>query len=129
MTSLEEDHLAAVLTALADEFVVAYTPEQAKKVQALPPAYVRVTLDRRPGGVLRTARTTRRSYRIVLEALGKTEDKTREQRQRAEAALEGAELLIDGVYTTPLIFEPGSAIEPTDDKGWYSGLSSYTYAH
>lgn len=119
----------AVLAELRGGQVTAYTPADIKRIKALPPAYVKVTLERRPGPTPRTARTTRRSFRIVLEAFGKTEDKARDHRQLAEYALEGAELVINDVRTTPLIFEPGSAIDAAEESGWFTGLSSYYYAH
>lgn len=129
VTATESDHTTAVLAVMETGGAVPYTVQDANRVVVLPPGYNVITLEPRAGGTFRQARSTRRGYRLAVESRGQTYDQAQAMREAADRALRGVELVIDGLPTTPLVFESGQPIDEDTRPGWYSGLLLLTYTH
>lgn len=95
--------------------------------QAPPAYYTEVTVSRRFGGVFRDGGETPDStlYRATTRSVAKTLSNAREMRRRA-AGLEGITVTVGGVVSSPIMFETEEIIGP--DDGWFSGLTSWTFA-
>lgn len=91
-----------------------------------PPIYGVVDLERRDGDApLRSARTTRRAWRVTLRGVGRTVSEAQWALARMSAAVEGVSLTVGSAQTSPLIFEAAEGVAP--DDGRYSGSITYTY--
>lgn len=127
MTSTEEQHATAIKAALTAQQAAPYDLDDLKALTSPPSQYVEVTVSRRYGGEERaTGSTGRIGWRISTRAVATTISNAREMRKRAVTALLYARLTVDGDKTTPIQFEGEEPIG--DDDGWYSGLSTWTYA-
>jgi hypothetical protein len=120
----EDEHAAAVLEALHTDDAPAY--EFDGKPDVKPPAYNEVAVSRRFGGEQRySGLRDGHLYRVSARANGQTIAGARAARARVYA-LEGTVLTIGSATTTPLEFETADNLEPSG--GWYSGLTTLTYA-
>ena len=119
----EEANAQAVVAALS---ALSAEPLELDDVPTPPPAfYTEVTVTRRFGGVVRGETPSTTLYRITTRAVAQTVTNAREMRRRA-ALIEGTSIAVGGVHSTPIQFETDEPIGP--DSGWYSGLTSWTYA-
>ena len=119
----EEQVAAAVIARLSSFNAAPYDLDDIPT--PLPAYYNEVTVSRRFGGVMRGERPTTTLYRLTVRAVAKTVSNAREMRRRGEQ-IEGTTITVDGVESTPVQFETSQPIGP--DDGWYSGLTSYTFA-
>lgn len=127
MTSTEEQHATAIKAALTAQTAAPYDLDDLKALSSPPASYVEVTVSRRAGAPLRNPGSTGRTgWRITTRSVAKTVSNAREMRKRTATALLYARLTVDGDKTTPIQFEGEEPIG--DDDGWYSGLSTWTYA-
>lgn len=127
--STEDQHAAAIITALTAANAAPYDLDDAKKLTTAQifPGYTEVTVSPRSGAPNRsTGSTGRRGWRITTRQIGGTVSNAREMRKRTHAALEFARLTVGGDKTSPIQFEGAEPIG--DDDGWYSGLTTWTYA-
>jgi hypothetical protein len=124
----EEQHAAAVLTALNTALTSNMRAYDYDEVPATrPDNYVEVTVSRRFGGDNRAVGSTGRvGWRITTRPVAKTVSNAREMRKRVTTALNAARVTVSGDKSTPIQFEGEEPIGP--DDGWYSGLSTWTYA-
>lgn len=90
-----------------------------------PPLYVSLTVERRysPGG--RAGRAGTRGWRATARAVGYSEAECRLVLLTVANALDGAELTVAGVRSTPARLE--SEQSPEFDDARYSALAVYTY--
>lgn len=117
----------AVIAALSAVSAAPYDLDDIKALASPPAQYTEVTVSRRFGGQNRaTGSTGRVGWRITTRTVAKTVSNAREMRKRAETALLYARLTVGGDETTPIQFEGAEPIG--DDDGWWSGLTTWTYA-
>jgi hypothetical protein len=91
-------------------------------------AYTEVVISRRFGGIARADSTLDSDLiRAMTRAVAKSQADADNQATKNRAALEYASLSIGGVTTTPIQFETEDPVAP--DDGWYSGATSWSYAH
>jgi hypothetical protein len=127
LVSTEEQHAAAVIARLNAGNAAAYDLDDLKALPAQPSIYTEVTVERRFGGDSSLGGTIARAgWRITTRTVAKTVSNAREMRNRARTQLVSARLTVDGKTTTPIRFESEDPIG--DDDGWYSGLTTWTYA-
>ena len=125
--STEEQHATAIKAALTAQLAAPYDLDDLKALTTPPAQYTEVTVSRRFGGENRaTGSTGRVGWRITTRAVAKTVSNAREMRKRTDAALLYVRLTVDGDKTTPIQFEGAEPIG--DDDGWWSGLTTWTYA-
>lgn len=126
--STEEQHATAVLTALNAVLTTGMDAYDLDDIPSpLPDNYVEVTVSSRAGAPNRsTASTGRSGWRITTRTVGKTVSNAREMRRLVRTALLFVRLTVDGDQTTRIQFESEEPIGP--DDGWYSGLSTWSYA-
>jgi hypothetical protein len=93
-----------------------------------PDNYVEVTVSRRFGGQQRnTAQATTQGWRITTRSVSSVSVfNARKNAETVRAALEFARLSVGGSTTTPVQFETAETVG--DDDGWWSGLTTWTYA-
>ena len=118
----EEQHATAVIAALSE---LNAEPYDLDEVPSDATSYNEVTVSRRVGGQVRGESPTTTLMRVTVRAVAKTVSNAREMRRRAQL-LEGTTVVVVGVSSTPIQFETAETIG--EDDGWYSGLSTYTYA-
>lgn len=120
----EAEQVAAVLALLnVDASPVAFTLADIEEDAALPTYYVEVGLTRRFGGAYRVAGgVSTRGYRLTTRVVALDESNAREIQRRVTVRLEDAYV----GDSTPIEFETADEIRP--DNGWYSGLTTWTYA-
>lgn len=124
--STEEQHAAAVIAALDAAGAAPYDIDDVP--DTLPAHYTEVYVSRRFGGEPRNAGAKGSTgWRIAVRVVAKTVTNARLLRAKVSAALDDVRLTVDGEPTTPVQFEGAEEIGP--DDGWFSGLSTYTYAH
>lgn len=104
----------------------AYEYDDVAKMKALPNQYVEIMVSRRFGGELRvSAGKATVPYRLSLRVVARTVAGARELR-RLCTALETETIAANGGMSTPIQFETEDDIGP--DEGFYSGLTSWTFA-
>jgi hypothetical protein len=128
LVSAEEQHATAVLAALNAELAASMRAYDYDDLPTTRPAnYVEVTVSRRAGGPNRNPGSTGRSgWRITTRPVSTTVSNAREMRKRVATALLFNRVTVGGDQSTPIQFETEDPIGP--DDGWYSGLSTWTYA-
>ena len=120
----EEANAAAVIAALTTLNAAPFDLDDVPAV--LPVLYNEITVTRRYGGApIRGTLPTSAHYRITVRSVAKTVSNAREMRKRS-SLLEGTVLTVGGLESTPIQFETAELIG--EDDGYYSGISSYTYA-
>lgn len=125
----EQLHAAAVLSRLNDVLPDSVTAYDSDEVPATKPSkYVEVTLTRRPGGNLRSAgNTSTAGWRISTRVVDKVSiTNARRTANTVRNALEFFGLTVAGKPSTPIQFETAEPVGP--DDGWWSGLTTWTYA-
>ncbi|GAB3776771.1 hypothetical protein FB382_004394 [Nocardioides ginsengisegetis] len=131
----EEQHATAVMAALtAANAVPLSLSEITRRIAdparygALPKFYTEVTVTRRfnGDGARSGGGSGVRLVRITTRAVAETEANAREMRRRTSDGLEGSSLSVVGFDSTPVEFETEDPIAP--DDGWFSGLTTWTYA-
>ena len=125
--STEEQHAVAVIAALNAASAAAYDIDDLKTMTTLPNSYTEVTVSPRFGAPNRNPGSTGRTgWRITTRAVAKTVSNAREMRKRADVGLKYARLTVAGDQSTPI--QPEGAEPIGGDDGWFSGLTTYTYA-
>lgn len=123
----EATQLAAVLAALNDADAAAYDLDAIKEAANRPAYYTEVTVTARYGAEPRnTGSTGRRGWRITTRVVGDYASNAQEIRKRVDTGLRYVRLTVDGATTTPIQFESEDPIG--EDDGWFSGLTTWTYA-
>jgi hypothetical protein len=121
----EADHTAAVLAFLSSAKARPYVIGDATRTADVT-AYSEVGITRRFGGeAVLNGDLGLRLVRITTREVGKLLEGAKVVRSKC-AALEGASLTVAGYVTTPIQFETQTAI--AEDDGWFSGLTTWTYA-
>lgn len=133
----EETHAAAVIAALntqlAAQFapdVMAYELDDLVELTQKPAQHIEVTLGRRfneEGSRVSTDKGIA-LVRVTTRYVADTVTNARSLRAAAKTALEDVRLVVDGSATTPIKFETAVHIEQ-DEKHWWTGVDSWTYAH
>lgn len=125
----EEAHIEALRSLLN----TALAPHQAFTVQALeemparPAVYVELGAMRRFGGTERLAgKPVPELWRAYTRVVAQQEVNARRLRGLVQDALEDARLSVAGKASTPVRFESADPVAP--DEGWFSGLTTWTYA-
>ena len=122
----EEQHAAAVIAALAAAGAHPYDIDDLPAT--LPSHYTEVYVARRYGGTSRNAGGSGATgWRIATRFVANSVTNARVLRTNATTALEGVRLTVAGTQTTPIQFEGAEDIGP--DDGWFSGITTWTYAH
>jgi hypothetical protein len=127
----ERQHIAAVSAALTASvganrvFEYGKVPGQSGNPGSLPDIFVLPALERR-NGPTDQGRARRSGWRLQVRYVGRTANEARWAAERVSQALEGKRLTVDGVESTPVVFESATRIAP--DDGRYSGESVWTYA-
>lgn len=100
-------------------------PGESGVTGTLPPIFALPSLERRYAAPDRSGRSGRSGWRLSVRYVGRTASEARWAGMQIAAALDGANLTIDGYTSTPVTFESQAAVAP--DEGRYSGTSSWTY--
>ena len=119
----EEENIAAIVGLLDTFNAEPYDLDQLPVPR--PVFYNEVLVARRYGGQIRGEKPTMNLYRVAIRAVAQRLSNAREMRRRAEQ-IEGRTITVDGIQSTPIQFEVADTIGV--DSGWYSGLTTYTYA-
>ena len=127
----EDDVLAAVLAAINDALpdnVQAYEPSKVPSPR--PNDFVSVTVARRAGGAGRGGRYATTGWSVYVMAASSValygEDRARNSLRLAGTALENNTLIVADEKSTPARFDNARPVAP--DDGWFSGVTTYTFA-
>lgn len=120
-------HATAVKAAIAATLGTPNVYDHSQVPATLPDIFVLVSIERRPGDVLRSARAGHAGWRVLTTTIGRTVKECEWAAFKVATALEEQRLTVAATSTTPVQFESATAAKFDDER--FVADAFYTYVH